>query len=279
MLGSVHILAVRAFGTPVPFATVHDGQVVRRLPLEGPFAWEVSPGRRCVGRWTLDGHRACPVSAPVGGDLQCPRCNPLEDPACVFEPRCRDRPEACTCTTSFAGVPHVVYLAFYATLPKVGLTAARRFETRLQEQGADAGFVVAGADSDLGRGPARLIEQEIALLHRVPEHRSGREVLAQTVRDVPTEAVAQRIDRWRRRLARYTPGPARWFDAYPWSPLPARPFLARPDGLHRGVWLGGKGRHVYYRVRRGVHLGGPPVAAVKVTDLVGRVATLQEEAA
>lgn len=239
---------------------------VSRVALDGPFAWRVHPVRRCVGRFDdVARHLPCPTAEPVSLHRQCPACSGLDDEACVFEPRCLADPAACTCVTTFKGVPHVVYLAFHGTLPKVGLTTRRRLERRLWEQGADAYLVVQECPD---RAVARAVEQQVSYVHKVPEHRGHRETLPQLARPVPWPQIEARAAEVRARLAPHYPvaGALHRVQGHPIEqPLASAPRRVPSEGLHRGTWLGAKGNHLVYRPATG---GG--LAAFKLSDLVGR---------
>lgn len=273
-----HVLAVP--DRPSPRLLVRqdggDGLLVS-LPLDGAFDLRVGPVRRCVGRFGEGGqHQPCPTAEPVSQHRQCRPCSGLEDPECVFEPRCRSDPAACTCVATFKGVPHVVYLAFFGTLPKVGITQAWRVEGRLREQGADAWFAVQQVPD---RGTARQVESQVSFLYGYPEHRSHLETLRQLARPVPWDVVERRADECRLRLEgsfdveralhRITDHPLP-------QPLDAVPHRVPVEGRHAGTWLGAKGTHLVYRgAPRAdqLHVGRAPLAALKRSDLVGRRVT------
>lgn len=248
-----------------------DGHV-RPMPLQGEVALRISGPRVCVGSWAEGRRVPCPAQAQVGDQSQCVPCSGLEHPECVFEPLCQADASACLCAATFRGVEHLVYCAFYGTLPKVGMTQARRVERRLREQGADLYFVVSRGHD---RAAARALERAIGHLYRIPEFRSHREVLPQLARPVPWEIVERRAQELRERLeARFATEPVlhRVTD-YPVSqPLPSRPHRIPVHGAHRGTWLGGKGNHLFYaeapRAGR-LDLATSPVAAIKRADLVG----------
>lgn len=245
----------------------------RPLALAGPFTWRIEGMRTCVGKLRGDTHVPCPTAAMVTQDAQCPSCSGLESPECVFEPRCQLDPSSCTCVASFKGVEHVVYAAFYGTLPKVGLTQAWRVERRLREQGADAYFTI---QRGLDRATARMTERAISMLYRIPEHRSHREVLPQLARPVPWDLVERRAEEVRLRLeSGYAVERAlhRIADHPVHQPLPGTPRRVPTHGHHAGTWLGAKGNHVFYREapRPGrLVVGSQPVASLKRSDLLGR---------
>jgi len=272
----LQVLAVPDRPRPAIVAAAADG-TLETLPLDGEFALRAGPVRRCVGDVVDGRHVPCPTAEPVVRHRQCQRCSGLEDLGCVFEPRCRADPASCTCVTSFKGVPHVVYLAFHGTLPKVGLTTARRVEGRLREQGADAWLAITPAPD---RGTARGLEMAISYLYGWPEHRSHRETLPQLARPVPWEAIERRAADARARLeGSYDVERVlhRIQDHSLAQPVGGVPRRVPTAGLHRGTWLGAKGNNLLYleAPRPGrLDAGGAPIAAIKRSDLVGRMVEL-----
>lgn len=240
----------------------------QRLPLTGEFSWRVIGPRRCIGSWD-DSYKPCPDAALAPIHAQCASCSGLEDQACVFEPKCMGDPAACSCT--FGPEPHVIYCALYGTEPKVGMTLARRLPIRLREQGADAYFVITRVRN---RAEARQRETEIRLLHGIPEHVPHWRILPQLARPVPWPQLEARAAAIQARLApRYSDletAVHRITDHPMPDALPGRPARVAPEGVHKGVWLGGKGRHLFYRAAPSGSALGRPVLALKATDLVGR---------
>jgi hypothetical protein len=272
---TLHLLSVR--DGPEPAALARDGGGrLRLLPISGRFAWRLSGIRRCVGRMEGAEHQPCPADALVTHEPQCRACMGLEHPECVFEPRCQADPASCLCAATFRGVEHVAYLALFGTLPKVGMTQRWRIERRLREQGADAGVVFAGAAS---RGEARLLEKRAGVLFRVPEHRRPHELLSQMARPVPWPVVEARAREWQERLERAFPGHEGFHRLLPRiehaapQPMPGLPRRVHPHGRHLGTWLGAKGNHLFYQDHGAgrLPLAQPPVAALKRSDLVGRL--------
>lgn len=264
-------------GAGVPRLWLERDGETQALPLVGDFHVHVGGPRLCVGRWSDGRLVPCPQGALVAGEARCGPCTGLEHPECVFEPLCRNDPSGCACARSFRGVEHVVYCAFHGTLPKVGMTQARRVGARLREQGADLYFVVARG---IDRAGARALERAVSAVDGVPEHRSHRETLPQLARPVDWSAVEARARALAARLAARHPVDATLhrIDDHPVrQPLPARPRRVQPHGRHRGTWLGMKGNHLFYQEPPGpgrLDAGTGPVAAVKRSDLVGRFVTI-----
>jgi hypothetical protein len=254
---------------PQVLAQVQGG--VRAIALVDAFDWRLSGDRHCIGQWIDGKHVPCPTMELVTQDHVCRACSGLEHPECVFEPLCQNDPKACLCLATFAGVEHVVYLAFHGILPKVGLTQAWRVERRLREQGADAYFVL---QRGLDRPTARLVEKQVSFRHNVPEFRTHKQTFAALTRPVAWEAIHERAAAWREKLAAdFEPGPTQTIErtALP-VPLPSTPRLLQAYGHHAGRWLGAKGNHLFYAQRPGPHQlsTGMAVAALRRSDLLGR---------
>jgi hypothetical protein len=271
---ALHVLGVWDRPAPRLVAVPAAGGPIEALPLQGEFAFTAGPTKTCVGQVDDKGrHVPCPTAEPVWRHRQCRACSGLDDPECVFEPRCRADPSGCTCVTTFKGVPHVVYLAFHGTLPKVGLTTAARVEGRLREQGADAWMVVQPCPD---RGTARQHEMALSYLYGYPEHRSHRETLPQLARPVPWDAIEKRAADARLRLQERYPVERslhRIEDHSLRQPVGGVPRRVPTEGVHDGTWLGAKGTHLVYRESpspRRLDLDGGPLAALKRGDLVGR---------
>jgi hypothetical protein len=270
----LHVLAVPDRPTLRLVAVPVGGGPVESIPLDGAFSFRAGPVRSCVGTFGEGwAHIPCPTSEPVWRHRQCAPCSGLDDPECIFEPRCRAEPSSCSCVTSFKDVPHLVYLAFHGTLPKVGLTQERRVGNRLREQGADAWFAVQACPD---RGTARQLEMAISYLYGYPEHRSHRETLPQLARPVPWAVIESRAADARLRLeGSYDVERVlhRIEDHAIAQPVGGVPRRVPTEGLHAGRWVGAKGTHLVYREapREGrLHIGAAPLAAIKRSDLVGR---------
>lgn len=262
-----------------PWLRVADGDRLRDLPPEGAFDWTLEE-RTCTGYWSDDdgwAWRPCPDRAPVGHDTQCLLCfrgrgDPArrdDNPACIFEPVCRDRPDDCRC--SFGGrdepVPHIVYLAMYGRLGKVGMTMERRVETRLREQGADA-YVVLQRTPD--RQTARATEQTIATLTGLPEWRRHDEILPQWSRPVDRAAIEAAATQWMADLETRFDVESTIHHLDHGAPLPATPRKAYPEARMAGEWMGARGPYWFCDVAGPLDVGTPRILAIRRGDLTGR---------
>ena len=223
---------------------------VDELPLDR-LALAVGEGRTCVGRFSEHGYQPCPAQRAVGRFETCQACAEPWIPVlgCVFEPRCDgglcDRPEFCSRR-------HVVYLASFGNLIKVGMTSASRLKERAIEQGADA---VRPLFECQDRKEARTLEKETSRRYKIPQEiRAARftkawtgKPSAEAIRHVH-EHYLERISRWKE------PAKAEiiFLDRYPVRELPRSPPLSVPTpGAHRGEVMGIKGRHMLVRDRMG----------------------------
>ena len=117
--------------------------------------WRVTGRRICTGMFSDAGYRPCPAQRPVSRFSQCSKCSFIPDLECIFDPKCSGD----YCETEFCSRDHAIYLAFFGSMVKVGMTGAHRIRERLIEQGADAFAVLAQADN---RWAARGLEKKIA---------------------------------------------------------------------------------------------------------------------
>ncbi len=248
------------------------------IPLNGRFHWTLGEERRCIGRIEDGQHVPCPRNRPVTMHAQCIDCGGLEDPECVFEPKCQADPAACTCP--FGPIPHVVYAAFYGKLGKVGMTQKWRIETRLKEQGADAWFIIQECPD---RATARRTERQIATLHRIPEYRSHKQTLPLLARPIDWTLIEEAAEALRQRLGtRYhVEQTLHRINDHPLpQPLDGTPHRQPPHGEHQGTWIGVKGNHLFYRQTASpgrLDVGVRPIAAIKRTDLIGRELIIHTE--
>ena len=209
---------------------------------------DILVGRRrtCVGRFEGDGHIACPRGETVSRFVQCPSCAEesfIPHQECIFEPRC----EGELCDVEFCRREHVLYMAFYGALAKIGMSSTRRVERRLVEQGADA-YAIVGAFPN--RKSAREAEKDISSRLRVPQFYRQVQLLENLARPVDRSA----IERLHSSLGSSLSGrfdleieDIVWLDSYPIDlPLDSPPKLVDTPGRHKGELLGVKGRWLIY---------------------------------
>jgi len=202
--------------------------------------------RTCVGYFDDDKYVPCPKNAPVEKYAQCPECSaesflPYQD--CVFEPRCDGE----ICDLDFCRREHVLYIAFYDTRMKIGMSSTRRVERRLVEQGADAFTIIGKLPT---RKKAREEEKSISARLGIPQALRQDTLLRNFVRKVDADGIAGRYEGLRITLGEMyhlDPERLRWLNGYPLElPLPSVPKLQDSCGKHRGRLVGVKGKWLIY---------------------------------
>jgi len=209
--------------------------------------FSASRKRTCIGRFDDEGkHIPCPNNNPVSTFSQCPQCAEeswIPHQECIFEPQC----EGDKCDLEFCRREHVLYLAFYDTRPKIGMSSSRRIETRLIEQGADAYAII-------GRWPnrkrAREDEKKLSEKLKVPQSHRQEDLLRSLSGKVNTSEIEKEFHGYRETLREKFHLEAEdlhWLDRYPVDlPLKAIPKLVDPWGTHKGAYVGVKGRWLIF---------------------------------
>jgi hypothetical protein len=136
-------------------------------PREHAFTLETQGGRFCTGRHDLVACTSspCPIRSELGPDAneQCSACFVVTG----FNPAFYNAPQISEPQRRRNRLPHIVYLAsFGAGALKVGMTLAARGLSRLLEQGARLGAIIASCE-DADR--ARALEEYVARNHDVAE--------------------------------------------------------------------------------------------------------------
>ncbi len=213
----------------------------------------VSRIRRCVGSHDEGGYRPCPTSRRVSTFPVCQRCMEPWVPhqMCIFEPQCDGR----MCDhPGFCNRDHVVYLAFFGILAKVGMTSLRRLRIRGIEQGADA---IAPIFKCANRIEARAMEKEVSKRFKINQELRINKVASQLITEPDWEKIdsrytrmVQRINFWKQTLEE----PLMHLEGYPMKAIPAQvPQRVETAGSHQGIVLGIKGKHLIYE-NQGIRL-------------------------
>jgi hypothetical protein len=209
--------------------------------------FKVSKKKTCIGYFDDDGkYRPCPKSSPVSKFEQCADCSTesfIPHQECIFEPRCDGE----ICDLEFCKRQHVLYIAFYDTDLKIGMSSSRRVEKRLVEQGADAFSIIGSFPS---RKAAREAEKKISLEQKIPQSHRQEALLRSLVRSVDVHEIGLRHEALRTSLGDaygMTPESLQLLDRYPIPlPLPQAPKLQESWGKHSGAFIGIKGRWLIY---------------------------------
>lgn len=227
-----------------------------------PADFVVGGRKVCVGRFEGERYVECPGRVQVAKFTQCSECAAevyIEDQECIFDPKC----DGSKCDNEFCKRQHVLYLAFYDTMAKVGMSSTRRVEKRLIEQGADA-FAIIGAFPN--RLAAREGEKEISQQLGLPQWVKQQTILSRFSHEVDADGLRARYEELKTALSE-TRGmsvePLRRLDGYPLRlPLPSVPVLQDTQGVHFGRLVGVKGKWLVYES------GG--LKALNLSDLPGR---------
>jgi hypothetical protein len=212
----------------------------------GHVDFVISEARECVGYFDGGSHVPCPHGANVTRFTQCPECAgesfiPFQE--CVFEPKCDGE----ICDMEFCRREHVLYMAFYDTKAKIGMSSTRRIERRLVEQGADA-FAVIGAFGTRKR--AREAETMMSSQLRIPQAFRQEVVLNGFSKAVDQAGIEERFSVLATAIESrfgHRAEALRWLDGYPIDlPLESPPQLRDTAGRHRGRLLGIKGKWLVY---------------------------------
>ncbi|MEM3851901.1 MAG: DUF2797 domain-containing protein [Methanomassiliicoccales archaeon] len=228
------------------------------------LAFHVTSMVQCVGSFRDGAYRPCPFSKVLEYGEQCEFCSRSLIPIrrCLFDPIC----DGHICDWHLCKRPHAVYIAFYGTKIKVGMTSTARLEERLIEQGADAYFQVTTAPN---RMEARSIERRISAEAHIAQLHRFDELLPLFYQEVDWKGIEQQYTALSERLGSKMGmqcGPLRFLENYPITlPIRERISPVSIEGMHEGEVLGIKGRFLLYR-----HAG---VRAINMPVLSGRFVT------
>ena len=238
-----------------------DDKQLSPLRFDEKLELSVSRRRICVGSFVNGQYIRCPKEVSITKFSQCSECSkeliPIQ--ACLFEPKC----DGDLCDSRICRRDHAIYISFFGTKPKVGMTLKNRVKKRLIEQGADAYFLVGIFGT---RKSAREQEKNIARELRITERPASSTVL----RSLQLPKRRQQIETlWGvmcehlERAMSLNPGKLEFLDHYPLEePLVQVPRLADSWGMHSGKIVGIKGKFLIYNSE---HL-----TALKLSDLPSR---------
>jgi len=231
-----------------PHLVCHDSieSQVSEFDLED-VRFSVSRKKTCIGLFDDDGkYVPCAKSIPVSRFSQCSECageSWIPHQECIFEPKCDGE----LCDLEFCKREHVLYVAFYDTRMKIGMSSTRRIEQRLIEQGADAFSIIGKWPT---RKRAREAEKEFSDKLRIPQSHRQELLLKSLSRPVDAGGIEERFNALRATLGeryRLDPEPLGWLDKYPVElPLRDAPKLVDPWGSHKGDLVGIKGRWLIF---------------------------------
>jgi len=228
----------------------------------------VSKRKTCIGYFDGDMYIKCPDNSPVTTFGQCEKCSgesfiPYQE--CVFDPKCDGE----LCDIAFCKRRHVLYLAFYDTHTKIGMSSTKRVEKRLVEQGADAFSIIGSWDT---RKKAREAEKQLSAKLRIPQAFRQEFLLQNLSRPVDGKGIEARFEGLKRTMSEahhLELEPLQWLDKYPIDlPLRKAPKLQDTWGMHRGDFVGIKGKWLIYE--------SGDIKALSLSDLPARYVSRDE---
>ena len=146
----------------IPKMVIREQNETSKLELSGKISLELSFNRYCIGYTRFDKDYPCPDEA-VADSGKCPHCRKLE----ISCASCRGDECLFGHSECLLG-EHLIYLASFGELVKVGVTKKERINERWIEQGADFGVVVASAgDGFEARAVESLIQHQFGFRNAV----------------------------------------------------------------------------------------------------------------
>jgi len=137
-------------------------QSIKEIPVKGIIHFEIKKGKYCIGNLFGNKYEFCFSKIEKG--TQCERCfkkNKYNYCAACNGKRCYLGRKICG--------PHVLYLATFANVLKVGVASVKRFPKRVIEQGADYATKIAFFEDGLkARRYERLLHEEFNITDRIP---------------------------------------------------------------------------------------------------------------
>ena len=205
----------------------------------------ISGQRKCIGYYKDQSYHPCIRSRTVTDFPQCFRCVSHSIPRlrCIFEPACYGD----KCPDAICNQFHQVYLAFFNTYPKIGMSSQKRLMLRVLEQGADA-YSIVGTVPD--RLSARLLEKSIVKILKLRDSYEPEEILKTMPQKIRYDVINEKYelistsikDRFELKCSKLI-----YLDKYPIThPLRSTPKLKRTIGIHKGRFIGIKGKFLFY---------------------------------
>lgn len=220
----------------------------------------VTGPRKCIGFFQREKYFPCIIQSFVTDFPQCLRCVSKSIPLlrCIFEPEC----EGQKCPGSICSKPHHVYLAFFNTIPKIGMSSYNRIRIRILEQGADAYSIIATLPT---RFAARACEKEISNILRIKQAYEPEEILRTLTYPTRVKVIEEKFELIYRSLKNrfdLNASDLIFNNKYPLElPLRSMPKLQKTRGIHKGKFLGIKGKFLIYE-SKGLN-------AIKVDEMLG----------
>jgi hypothetical protein len=211
--------------------------------------WRLSEEKVCTGHFEKGDYIPCSRSLPVSNFDQCRKCSAswIGVQECVFEPQCDGE----RCESAICRKEHTIYMAFFGTKSKIGMTTSARLQERGTEQGADAIGRLAVASN---RRKGREIENAISRLLALPQIIRVDEAVRSMTRRPDTDAITHLYEERTKRLKDslgVEPEPVAMLDKYPLKEGLGHLSRRHVAGRHIGEVIGIKGKLLAYRDANG----------------------------
>lgn len=220
-----------------------DKKLLERLTFADKLNIEISENRYCVGNIDSEGnYKPCKTLRLVKEWPQCSTClgEYIPDLRYIFEPTEEMR------NVPFVNRPHVVYLAFHGSKPKIGLTSENRVLTRLVEQGADGYAIIQRVQN---RVDARKSEVAISKKLKIQQRISFDDFVKSLFDDKNPErlnSIYMEINAKLKNTFNLTMENLKILNGYPLKKLTRKPKLVPLPDIHTGNVVGMKGKYLIY---------------------------------
>jgi hypothetical protein len=228
----------------------------------------VAGPRKCIGFYLGDRYFPCIIHSYVDEFPQCLRCVSHSIPyvKCIFEPECYGD----KCPGAICSKPHIVYLAFFNTHYKIGLSSENRFKLRITEQGADAYSIISKTKNRL---EARELEKNISRILRIKQAFEPEELLKTFTEQFREKIIYEKYEllskSFKNRFG-LNSSDLIFIENYPLElPLRSTPKLQETKKIHQGKYLGIKGKYLIYD-SKGLN-------ALKMDEMLGNFVTFQSD--
>jgi hypothetical protein len=211
--------------------------------------WRLSEEKVCTGHFENGTYIPCSRSLPVSSFDQCRGCSAswIGVQECVFEPQCDGE----RCESAICRKEHTIYMAFFGTKSKIGMTTSARLQERGTEQGADAIGRLAVAPN---RRKGREMENAISKLLALPQVIRVDEAVRSMTRRPDADAIANLYDERAKRInaaLAVEPEPVAMLDQYPLKSGLGHLSRKHVAGRHIGEVIGIKGKLLAYKDANG----------------------------
>lgn len=225
------------------------------------LGFKVGSERFCIGSFRDGKYVPCPERRRVDRFAQCGKCASafIADQECIFEPKCNGE----RCDLEFCKREHVVYVAFFGSHFKIGMSSGNRIRQRVIEQGADAFAVISRGRS---RREGRELESELSKSLGIKQHVGTRQLLEAIGKCGDSDKIESGFGTMAEKMDALglKPSKLEFLDRYPISrTIQETPRITPISGMHIGRVNGIKGKYLVYECDDDLY-------ALNLQDVVGR---------